>query len=141
MEVKVTKKYVSLKKANTLIPKVREIMTSLIKLNNVIKMAESVELEFEDEFEFMINDVRTNMQLNKLSYEYYKKLAQLVELGCFPKDIEQGLLDFYSQHDEREIFLCWQIGEEKIMHWHETDEGYDERKPIAILFNDIKKRR
>ena len=31
-----------------------------------------------------------------------------------------GLVDFYSLREDRPIFLCWRLGEERISHWHET---------------------
>ena len=55
---------------------------------------------------------------------------ELEELGCELKSYEQGLVDFPSQLDGRDVLLCWKIGEEKIQYWHETETGFLARQPI-----------
>jgi hypothetical protein len=46
------------------------------------------------------------------------------------KDINLGLLDFPALKDGREVYLCWQYGEEDIAFWHEVEAGYAGRQPI-----------
>jgi hypothetical protein len=62
-------------------------------------------------------------------------LQELDTIGCVLKGFEVGLVDFYSLREDRPIFLCWKLGEERITHWHETDSGFAGRHPIdgAIL--------
>ena len=62
-------------------------------------------------------------------------LQELEAIGCVFKGFEAGLVDFYSLRDDRPIFLCWRLGEERIEHWHEIDTGFSGRQPIdgAIL--------
>ena len=62
-------------------------------------------------------------------------LQELEGVGCVFKGFEAGLVDFYSLRGDRPIFLCWQLGEERITHWHEIDAGFAGRRPIdrAIL--------
>ena len=55
-------------------------------------------------------------------------------LGCFVKDINRGLVDFYSVRNGRLIFFCWQLGEQEIRFWHELNSGYSGRKPISELY-------
>ena len=53
----------------------------------------------------------------------------------FAEGFEAGLVDFYSLREDRPIFLCWRLGEDRITHWHEVDSGFSGRQPIdgAIL--------
>ncbi len=62
-------------------------------------------------------------------------LQELEALGCVFKGFEAGLVDFYSLREDRPIFLCWRLGEERITHWHEIESGFSGRQPIdgAIL--------
>jgi len=62
-------------------------------------------------------------------------LEELEAVGCVFKGFEAGLVDFCSLRDDRPIFLCWRLGEERITHWHEIDAGFGGRQPIdgAIL--------
>ena len=50
--------------------------------------------------------------------------------GCVVKDLDQGLLDFYSLVGDRMIFLCWKLGEPEIAHWHTLDGGFATRQPL-----------
>jgi hypothetical protein len=62
-------------------------------------------------------------------------LQELEAIGCVFKGFDAGLVDFYSLREDRPIFLCWKLGEERITHWHEIDAGFSGRQPIdgAIL--------
>jgi hypothetical protein len=65
-------------------------------------------------------------------------LDELDELGCELKDFEQGLVDFYALLEDRLVFLCWRLGEERITWWHEVDAGFAGRQPIdQTLFPGI----
>jgi hypothetical protein len=46
------------------------------------------------------------------------------------KSLEEGLLDFPSERNGEDVFLCWQVGEEKVAFWHGIDEGFAGRKPL-----------
>ena len=35
-----------------------------------------------------------------------------------------------SLRGTREVFLCWEEGEEDIEHWHELDTGFDGREKL-----------
>jgi hypothetical protein len=54
----------------------------------------------------------------------------LDEAGVQVKSLEEGLLDFPSLRDGEEVFLCWQVGEERVAFWHGIDEGFAGRKPL-----------
>jgi hypothetical protein len=62
-------------------------------------------------------------------------LQELEAVGCVFKGFEAGLVDFYSLRDDKPIFLCWRLGEDRISHWHEIESGFSGRQPIdaAIL--------
>jgi hypothetical protein len=55
---------------------------------------------------------------------------QIESLGCFLKDIDQGLVDFPSELGDEVVFLCWQSGEPRVMAWHPIDRGFGDRRPI-----------
>lgn len=57
-------------------------------------------------------------------------LLELDQVGCVFKGFEPPLVDFYALREDRPVFLCWRLGEERITHWHEVDDGYSGRKPI-----------
>jgi hypothetical protein len=62
--------------------------------------------------------------------ELRDSILELRELDVVLRDIERGLLDFPSLRDGREIYLCWQEGEEAIGFWHEPEAGFAGRRPL-----------
>lgn len=50
--------------------------------------------------------------------------------GCLIKDLDRGLVDFYALAGDRLIFLCWQMGEPEIQHWHSLEGGFSGRQPL-----------
>jgi len=62
--------------------------------------------------------------------EVRRLLLALGEAGVVVKDIDRGLVDFPALRDGREVFLCWELGEAEVAHWHELDTGYPGRRPL-----------
>jgi hypothetical protein len=46
------------------------------------------------------------------------------------KDLDRGLIDFPAIIDEKEVFLCWELDEEDVTHWHDLDAGYSGREKL-----------
>jgi len=59
-----------------------------------------------------------------------KDIAQINETGCVLRDIDRGLVDFYSIVDGNVVFLCWKKGEESVLFWHATNAGFKGRQPL-----------
>ena len=57
-------------------------------------------------------------------------VREIQECGCLPKDLEHGLVDFYSRRGGRIVFLCWRRGEKQIGFWHELHTGFSGRVPL-----------
>jgi hypothetical protein len=56
---------------------------------------------------------------------------QLEDLEVLVRDLDRGLVDFPSLVDGREVYLCWQLGEPDIRHWHGLESGYAGRRPLG----------
>ena len=57
-------------------------------------------------------------------------IAELEQIGCVLKGFDDGLVDFRGRLDDRDVWLCWKLGEPEVGHWHELDEGYRGRRPL-----------
>ena len=75
--------------------------------------------------------------LNKKMEEYtrsvnrfYAVVDEIHETGCFLKDVDAGLVDFYGLHQGKVVYLCWKLGEPQVAYWHEVGQGYANRLPI-----------
>ena len=62
--------------------------------------------------------------------EFEATLQKLDTLGGVLKDLEQGLVDFYSLRDGDLVFLCWKLGEPSVGFWHALDTGFASRQPV-----------
>ena len=56
-------------------------------------------------------------------------LHALEQMGVHLKDPRIGLVDFLSYRDGELVELCWQLGEDRVAHWHRRGEGFRGRKP------------
>jgi hypothetical protein len=59
--------------------------------------------------------------------EYERELR---ELGVELKDYFTGLVDFPCRMDNREVYLCWRLGEPEVAYWHELEAGFAGRQSL-----------
>lgn len=57
-------------------------------------------------------------------------LAELEAMEVVLRDLDRGLVDFPSLRDGREVYLCWEEGEDGIGWWHDLDAGHAGRQPL-----------
>lgn len=69
-------------------------------------------------------------EYTRLMCSFYGAIDEIHNLGCFLKDLNLGLIDFYSIQNKQPVFLCWKLGEEKIQYWHDLDKGFTARRKI-----------
>ena len=121
--------------ANALLPKLTVIIHSLQTVREKIL---SLEVEI-DTLELIAekNDAGASSTLNKKVDEYTHAMVSfnnLVDeihgLGCFLKDVDTGLIDFYAMQNNHGVFLCWRLGEEKVEYWHDINTGFTSREKL-----------
>jgi hypothetical protein len=60
-----------------------------------------------------------------------RRLIDTVEqAGIVLRDIDRGLVDFPALRDGREVYLCWELGENEVAYWHDLEGGYGGREPL-----------
>jgi Uncharacterized conserved protein (DUF2203) len=57
-------------------------------------------------------------------------LYELRALEIVLRDLDRGLVDFPALRDGREVYLCWEEGEQEIAFWHDPDGGFAGRRPL-----------
>ena len=62
--------------------------------------------------------------------KYNDLMRKIEEMGCEVKGIREGLIDFPSLREGREVYLCWRMPEKEILFWHDLNAGFTGRKPI-----------
>ena len=75
-------------------------------------------------------------ELRPLAARMSELASEIQEMGCFLKDIDQGLVDFpflieaEGDDEDEVVFLCWQYGEQQIVAWHSIEGGFGQRQPL-----------
>ena len=57
-------------------------------------------------------------------------IHQIKDMGVLLKDADKGLCDFPYMRQGRVVYLCWQLGEERIEYWHDIETGFSAREPL-----------
>jgi hypothetical protein len=123
------KKLFTLAEANCLVPQLLDWVPEIQKLSA------SMNHDFPD-----VNNAREKAKWDGGSVEgsaylnvvikYNHIIQQLESFGCEIKGVREGLVDFPSVREGREVYLCWRMPEKEIRFWHDMDTGFAGRKPI-----------
>ena len=124
-----SKKLFTLDEANAFVPQLLDLVPRIQKLSV------SLNNDFPD-----IKNAREKAKWNGGSdqgVDYlnavlkYNDLMHRIEgMGCEVKGIREGLVDFPSLREGREVSLCWRMPEKEILFWHDLNTGFSGRKPI-----------
>ncbi len=134
-----TKKYFSVEEANKTLPLVKQIVGDIVRQFQVVT-----------DLNARISSVATRDTRRKGSDPYSEEVAHTrgeleaeeEKLRAFRDELEtlgvelkgtDGLCDFPSLKDGREVCLCWRLGESEVNFWHEINAGFAGRQPIATL--------
>lgn len=129
-------KMFTMEEAIRLLPQLTEWLTELHKKRDLILAAE-VEIDALELVTEKKNDSAASPALDRKVEEYTRRVEQFYSLlekiqgtGCLLKDLDIGLVDFYSLQNNRVVFLCWKLGEPAISFWHEIGGGYASRRRL-----------
>lgn len=128
--------------ADKLLPRVRRLLKELRACRD-----RAVQLETEkavEELSWLQPDgtvsPKAKEQLARLQEEqkqqeaaFEKLLKEMTLLGAQLKDLDEGLVDFFTSCGEEVVFLCWKEGEERIRFWHDLESGFAGRRPLEEL--------
>jgi hypothetical protein len=121
-------RHFELEEANALLP---QIEPSLVALRDARDQLTDAELH-----ELLTDAAPTNgggnagRQVGEAFLRVRGLLAELQGLGIVIRDLDRGLIDFPAIIDGREVYLCWELGEDEIGYWHDLESGYGGRRPL-----------
>lgn len=127
-------KYFTIDEANSTLPYVRRIVEDIVEQYSAwrdaihryeIMAAGSTSDEGETQ-----DQVALRAEVDAIAQRINLFIDELAAVGCIFKGFEGGLVDFHSRMDDREVFLCWKLGEPAVAHWHELDGGFAGRQPL-----------
>lgn len=112
---------------------VMPLLKELMRTHFTLSLHKEISIEYADPFKQTSQAITQAKRWHALNLEYFSIMEKLTKLGIFVKDAAVGLIDFYSKHEGREIFLCYRYPEERIEFWHELNDGFPGRQSIEIL--------
>lgn len=124
--------FFTLDEANALLPKVRQQLALLREIRRRI-VAQQARVDIEELTAHSPDPRRMDELLQGIDVDvqdFHKALESFGVLGCELKDLEKGLVDFYSMRGNDVVYLCWMDGEDAIQWWHPLDTGVRGRRPI-----------
>ncbi len=128
----------TIEQANAALPLVRAIVSDLVHLSQEVT-------ERRQRVSYLLNN-----RVRNENDPYWQELAameasleedamqlrgyvdELRQLGIEPKSAVDGIVDFPSRLDGRDIYLCWKLGEPEVLHWHEINGGFQGRRPLTV---------
>lgn len=122
-------KFYTPKEANNLLEIVRPMVGEMMKI------AEKIQASQPELWDLAQKSAGNggSATLSKLLPDFdrlHRLIHQAQDMGIEIKDLTIGLIDFIALKDGREIYLCWQYGEERIQFWHEIEAGFAGRQKI-----------
>lgn len=127
------------KEADALVPKLEKMVTALSKkkIDMQKKHDQLLVLDLlagEKAHDYKSKDgkeyLEKSAELEALILSFEEDVMKINQLGCFLRDIDRGIVDFFSIKGKELIYLCWQKGEKKVSFWHDLDDGFSGRKPL-----------
>ncbi len=129
------KRYFTLGEANKALPYVRRIVEDIVteydQWRDCIYRYEVLAASSKSEEGETEEQVKLREEVDQIAQRINKLIDELSNVGCVFKGFEGGLVDFYGRLNGRDICLCWKLGEPDVGHWHEVDDGFKGRKPLA----------
>jgi hypothetical protein len=119
--------------ANALLPTVRalteRIQENIRRLRNKSRKIVRHEKLDPEATDFM-ERLQEDSEIARLVAELKDWVEQIYSYGCICKGVEQGLIDFPCMLGAEVVFLCWQLGEATVSHWHRIEDGFAGRRPL-----------
>jgi len=134
--VEAKRKYFSVEEANKTLPLVRVIVGDIVRQLRIVNdlsqrlgaVSQGRRVKATDLYAEELAQTEAEMQAEKSKLQAYHD--ELEQIGVELKGPD-GLCDFLSIRDGREVYLCWRLGEPEVMFWHELHDGFLGRRPLT----------
>ena len=127
-------KLFTVEQANRTLPLVRRIVEDLVRQYKLWQeRLTASEVAAAGAGEARLREAeRLQKEVQALAAEIEGYVEELASLGAEARvPLDTGLVDFPGEMEGRRVYLCWQLGEPSIQHWHDVDAGFGGRRPIS----------
>ena len=121
-------KHYTLAEARSLLPQLRIWLPQLQRLRRDLASYDQSTAPLLEEGD-AFGGGKVNQWVRNLT-AFKELLAEFTQREIQVKDLERGLVDFPAIQAGREVFLCWELAEADITHWHDLDTGFDGREQL-----------
>ena len=128
-----TAQHFTVEEANARLPLIKRILRDIVDLYQdvherrrrleEIRGGQSKPGQSSSVYREEVGEIEKELQRDIARLEGYT--AELKQLNVLLKDPIKGVV-----MDDREIRLCWQLGEEEIAYWHDADAGFSDRQTL-----------
>ncbi len=122
-------RHYTVEEANALLPRVKPLLRKLRDAKDL--MVDTDAHEVLGEAAAGNGGGEPGRQVGEAFLEVRRLLGALQDAGIVVRDIDRGLIDFPAIRDGEEVYLCWELGEDSVEHWHDLESGYRGRRPLA----------
>lgn len=127
-----TRKYFTIQEADRALVLVKRVVADIVReYHNLLDLQEAIDAA-EAARQFARADA-TRDRLGQTAEKLRVYLEELDEVGVSLRDWSVGIVDFPSIVDGKEVQLCWQVGEPRVSHWHESHGSNRGRQPLSSL--------
>jgi hypothetical protein len=114
--------------ARALLPQIRLWLKRIVQLREDLeryekRIASIMQTDCDAGGETVNAWVRLLADVQEVFMEFHRREIQI-------KDLSRGLIDFPALIGGKEVFLCWEEGEEDVEFWHDLDTGFAGREPL-----------
>ncbi len=135
-------KYFTIEQANRTLPLVKRIVSDILKDYDLwrdrVRKYELLSAGTTEESGESPEQVALREEVDEAAHRINGYIEELTQIGCVFKGFDQGLVDFYSKRDDRDVFLCWKYGEPAVEYWHELEGGFAGRQRLEAEFTQGK---
>lgn len=131
----------TLEQATAALPEIERMLRDLIDYRKEHERADAAlqavsrKVMLSGGMQIRTNEVLMLRSQKETSAQFLKTVfEELQQSGCLVKDLDMGLVDFPTMYRDREVYLCWKMGERAIEYWHEIEAGFRGRQKIDQEF-------
>ena len=125
----------TLSQARRSLPEIAAVVTVMrkraLRLDELSALSSSMSRTMSADGDPVVNeDSEIRAEVSKLEQQITTLVEHIQRQGVEVKDVRRGLIDWRAERDGREVYLCWQYGEQTLSWWHELADGFAGRQPI-----------
>lgn len=121
-------RHYTVEEANSLLPSIKPLLRKLRDAKD--QLTDSEAHEVLSDASATNGGGEPGRQVGEAFLEIRALLGTLEEAGIVVRDIDRGLIDFPAIRGGEEVYLCWEMGEDAVEHWHDLESGYRGRREL-----------